>query len=208
MAILTIKSETPDSHIRSSSFDPATAAEAGSLSAGSSTTDIESGLENKLGTYKVREGFFYFDTSILGTVDINTVTLELWLDGDNSDTDFTLEARIGSSWADDAQLQTVDWVVGSALGSNTLVATLSSSGVTVKAYNTFTDVALTTNINTSGNTYIVISSEDQRTLTNSVPNWGDKSYLDFKGADITTKAPKLVVDYTPVAPQVCLGAHF
>lgn len=147
------------------------------------------------GDYTVYESFVSFDTSAIADADVvSAVALDLMLNSDSSTTDFTLQAR-DFDWG--ASLTTADWVPGANLGSNTLVATLNSSGIgATGAYKTFTSQAAflsVSNIKT-GTVHLVLASD--RTASGVAPP-NASEYLGFEDAEQagTTQDPKLTITH-------------
>lgn len=104
------------------------------LYSGNSATGAVVGQELYLGSYYIYQAFIGFDTSsVSGTV--TSATLDLFIYNDLSATDFTIEAR-ASDWA--SAVTTADYIVGGDISPSTLRATLSTSGITVGQYNSFT----------------------------------------------------------------------
>lgn len=164
--------------------------------------------------YMVVEGFLAFDTSALGSgVTVTDAKLSLYCTDDYSSQDFTVEA-FAIDWG--GSLTTADWQTDSDLGSATKVATLATSGITTSAHNEFSDVALASNINKTGYTYIVLASD--RTRTGTAPDTGGTpEFVHFSSADEsgTGQDPKLTVTYEiagqPLAKRFggvpFMGAH-
>lgn len=136
----------------------------------------------------VYESFMDFDTSaVTGT--ISSVTLSLGLASDESVNDFTIEARL-YNWG--ASLTTADWIAGASLGGNTLLATLSTSGIgSAGSYKAMTESGTNfrTNINTSGVTRIVLCSDRHR-LGTTPP---DHEFVNLDSYDSVSLKPKLVI---------------
>lgn len=134
------------------------------------------------------ESFLTFDTSIVvGT--ITSATLSIYVTNDTSNTDFTIEVRL-HDWG--TSLTTADWLSSETLGTKTLLASLSTDGLTVSAHNTFTsDAAFLSNINQAGETRVVVCSDRHR-LGLTAPA---SEYMAFKGHDgIDAEKPKLVIE--------------
>lgn len=151
--------------------------------------------------YTCYEGFISFDTSsIVSTHLITATTLSLYAITDYSSTDFITEARI-HDWG--GSLTTADYVAGSSLSGKTKVATRDSNGLTGSAYNSFTSEAgFTSNLNTSGTTYILLCSKEQTDnsapTTNEFINWADYEYN-------SSYQPKLVLTYTDPVIKTIAG---
>lgn len=135
--------------------------------------------------WEVYEQFLGFDTSAIpGT--ISAATLHLYLDYDGSGVDFVAEARLNDHGA---TVENADFVPGATLASKTLLATLSTVGVTTGGYRAFTNVALPANINRSGSTRMVIASD--RTRTGVAPTAQEK--IAFNGQNYDRRS-KLVIE--------------
>ena len=136
------------------------------------------------------EGFCDFDTSALGSgASISAAVLSLYVNTDNSLTDFTATAAL-RAWG--ADLAIADFVAGASLSALTTVATLASSGVTSNAYNDFTDVALPANIDKTGNTRLLIYSS--RHSGNNTPTTDE--HLGFYGSAHVVFKPRITITYT------------
>jgi hypothetical protein len=145
-------------------------------------------------TYSCYELFFSWDTSAITDSDVVTaVTLDLWLVTDSSTSGFTLEAR-EHDWG--ASLTSADYVAGSALGSKTLMASKSTSGIgATGAYKTFTSTAAflaATNLKT-GTVYIMVSSSEHR--LGNAPSGTDGVTFSMADNAGTTQDPKLTVTH-------------
>jgi hypothetical protein len=154
-------------------------------------------------SYYVEETFIRFDTSsIPDSAVISSVVLSLWCIVDNSTTNFVAEAR-SDDWG--TTLETTDWVAGADLASKTLLATFAISGITVGAYNAFTESGtdFQSAINKTGETRFLVSSD--RTRTNTTPT--DDEYVAFRNQAFagTTQDPKLVVTYSTVRESDIAG---
>lgn len=136
MATYTIYGDTADGDVRASSaaYSVARAAYPGVVHSGNSATYLQVGQELYLGVYYIYQGCIGFDTSsVSGT--ITSVTLDLYVSGDVSDTDFTVEART-ADWA--STVTGADYIAGGDISALPLRATLATSGITLNAYNSFT----------------------------------------------------------------------
>ncbi len=159
---------------------------------GLSATGNDYGVSQVFATpnYTVIQGFIGFDTT--GISGASAATLSLYLFGDNSTTDYVLEARL-HDWG--AAVALGDEVAGASLSGKTLLANINSSGIgATNAYKDFSDVALAANINSSGFTRILLCSADQ---TNNVTPTNE-SQIRFASADSTTagSVPKLTITDT------------
>lgn len=108
--------------------------------------------------YFVYQMFARFDTSVLAGGTITGATLKIYPTHDFSTTNFDIQARL-HTWG--TALTTADFVAGASLSGKTLLAHLTTSGLTVNAYNSMVTDALATNINQSGYTDIVFCSKNQ-----------------------------------------------
>ena len=148
--------------------------------------------------WNCREGFMSFDTSVIvGT--IQSATLYGGLLTEFSPTDYLVEARL-HDWG--TTLTTADWVGGADLSSKTLVATLDTNGIgDGYKYKLFVESgsALRDNLNRSGTTRIMLSSERMRLNLDPFTTGGGAGYseaLTFWGYNSETDyfmEPKLVV---------------
>ena len=165
---------------------------AGSSLAGGGTDPGITGQSIDTGFYGVWQTFLEFNTaSIPDTSTVLTATLSLYGVSDQSNTDFTLEARA----FDFGTFDVSDFVPGASLGSLTLLATYpTSSGFAVGAHNAFTDVAFPVNVNKTGFTRIVLCSDRHR--IGNTP--GVRELVTWRGPGIGGAAqdPKLTVTYT------------
>lgn len=149
------------------------------------------------GYFTCLELFLRFDLSEF--VSIASASLALRTGSDQSTTDFVMEAR-SRAWT--TPLDAADYVAGSALGSDTLVATYdTASGLTGGTYFTMVDVALLAACPPGGQAQFVVSSSRHRlnvAPTDLVPEY----------VFITTGAsgpPKLTVDGVKGRPWI-IGA--
>lgn len=136
------------------------------------------------------EGFVDFSlATVTGT--LVSATISLGLQGDQSTTDFTVEARTHDYGA---ALTTADWVAGASLGGKTLLATLPTLGIgadgSYKAM-TETGTALRDEVTAAGTGILrmILCSDRQRLGSAST---GDEILL-FRPYDHVTLKPKLVV---------------
>jgi hypothetical protein len=154
----------------------------------STSTQPRTGQFRLTVAYYVYEAFLDFDTSVLSGKSIVSATLEGYLQAVYIDTAFTAQARLRNYGA---SLTTGDWVAGGSLSALTSLATLASGDATVSAWNEFTDVALAANLNTTGNTRILICSS--RTVSNSSPSASTSEYFVFPTPD-GTNSFRLIVE--------------
>lgn len=202
MSTLTVFADTTDGYLQT----------AGSYTAarngiGTQTTDT-SGVSLKAGQdgyavsntgYDVFESFLSFPTSSLGSgVTVSAAALSVWPTAlDTTSSTFTLRARL-YSWSAPLTFGSA-WVAGGSLGSQTLLCHLASGSLTTGAYRTLTDDAFAANVNTTGDTQIVMSSN--RVENGTTPTLGAGEFVTFSSSDTsgTTQDPKLVITYAPTA---------
>lgn len=145
--------------------------------------------------YRVYETFMSFDTSVLPAgAAVTAVELDWYGFTDNSDQDFTIEARM-STWTPGG-FTSADFVAGASLSGLTLVATFDTTGWSTAGYNAFTDVAFPPNINMTGTTEILLCSSrttGNNTPTSGVPNETVDGYLETQAG--TSQDPKLVITH-------------
>jgi hypothetical protein len=195
MPTYTVYADTSDGYLGSESgtsyADARSAAGAVTVYEAGVTT-IRVGQELDGSQYGVFLGYLSFDTSSIGdSEEVGTPVLSLYGDGDNSATDFTVEAFV-YDWG--ATLGTGDWQ-GTSLGGLTKVATKATSSGWGFSYNDLTaEVAFAANINKTGSTRLVIGSS--RTRGNNSPSGAE--YVNFRSSDFTgtDRDPKLVVTTT------------
>lgn len=194
MTVATIFGDTADAYIQSGNATYSTARSGGTLSVSGGFSVIAGQATG----FNCWEAFIAFDTSSIGgSSTVSVVTLDLWLEVDNSATDFTMNAR-DRAWG--PTVTTADYVAGASLSGSTLVASIASSGIgATGAYKTFTSQAAflsITNIKTGTVEIILCSSRHEG---NNQPT--NNEYLQFTSADNTgtTQDPKLTVTYTVVS---------
>ena len=112
------------------------------------------------GFYSCYEAFLAFDTSSIPDGDVITnVVLSIYGSADGSTTDFTVNAKFHTFTN---PLTTSSFVKGSDMASDTLFATLSSSGYSTAGYNAFTSTGGSlSGINKTGTTYVALYSNNQ-----------------------------------------------
>src|SRR5512139_434780 len=192
MTTLTVFSDAGDAEISSNE-----ATYANARSGGGGATKTVSGSNANVGQdvgYFCYEFLCRFDTSSLGSsATISSATMSMVLRTDNSTTDFTLEARVSTFGG---TVETTDWVAGANLGSSTLLASLSTSSITVAdtRYDLTSDAAFVSNVSKTANTDIFLSSSRHR-LNNTPTNAESQRYYSSEAAG-TTSDPRLVVVYT------------
>jgi len=142
--------------------------------------------------YWVYEGFISFDTSAIGAGTVTSATLSLCPYQDQSVTDYTLYAR-ARDWG--ASLTTADWVAGASLSGLTLLASVSTVGISVGSYAALSsESAFASNINTSGSTRIILTSS--RHEAGNLPPTGLEYVAWYSAEASAAYRPKLVVEYT------------
>jgi hypothetical protein len=139
------------------------------------------------------ELFYSFDTSSIADSDIvSAVSLNLWPSSDSSVTDFTIEAY-ENNWG--PTVTSADWVAGSSLGSQTLLASLSTIGLSTGAYASFVSQGafLTATNMKTGTVSLMLGSSRQR--IGNAPGVDEFVFFimsDFTG---TTEDPKLTITH-------------
>lgn len=191
MSTLTVYGDTADDTAWSSNAAYSTARSGSSLALiGPTTTDFYVGQNTG---YQCYEGFISFDTSsIPDSATITAVELSLYVANDVSSTDFTIRAR-AYDWG--ASVDTGDWIAGASLPGNTLLAELSTSGLSVAAYSVFTSEAgFLAAISKTGTTRIALSSS--RHEAGNTPTTFE--YVRIHSGDQTgaERRPRLTVTYT------------
>ena len=150
--------------------------------------------QNYSGTYYIiNEAFISFDTSSIpkGAV-IHSVELRIYVNGDYSTTDFTINALprpwiIGGVGAG-------DWITGGDLSSYPVVGTLNTSTISGNGYYTFSNTDLMRNyINNSSYTYTDFALVSSRHTSGTAPT--GEEYITFLGglSSGTTYDPRLTV---------------
>lgn len=138
-------------------------------------------------TYQCYESFLEFDTSSLAGKTIISAVLKLYVTAKQEDVTYTVEARLQDFGA---SFTSADYVRGSDLAASTLLATLASSAAGTGAYRSFTDVAFPANVNKTGKTRIIVSSDHPR--TNTAPAKNVDEYIQFTSPS-GSNPPQLVV---------------
>lgn len=193
--VTTVYSNTSDGYIQSSDATYSNAREGtGSLLTQSGT--LFSGQIFQAATYFCFESFLNFDTSSIADTDvIDSALFDLYLLQDLTiGSDFINECRV-YDWG--ATLTTGDFVAGSSLGSQTLVATFDVSGISA-GYNTHTDVDLPANINKAGTTRLMINSDRHRLgLVTS------RERIQWRAAETsgTSQDPRLTITHHDPTPD-------
>lgn len=196
MTVDTYYGDTADEDVWSNNGTYATALSTPAGTHNNGTGEIDVGQEHP-NNYFCDEGFIGFDTSAIDDADVvSAAVLSLYCVGaSNVATAFTCNARL-TTWG--AAVTTADWIAGASLSALTLVAhkAVTSSTSTV-AYTAFVDDALAANINKTGATQLVLSSN--RMEAGTAPTGGE--YIRWYSADAagTTNDPKLVVTHAAAA---------
>jgi hypothetical protein len=156
-------------------------------------------------TYQCQEYFTGFDTSTIPDDDvIDSVVLSLYCETDNSATDCLMYARL-RNWG--GTLENADWVPGADLSALTLLASKTTTGLSTVAYTDFTsEAAFAANINKTGTTYMVMSTE----LLEAGTTPATYQRVLFKHSeDGAGLAPRLVVNHSSAGvdpgPQLNVG---
>lgn len=195
MATLRVFAGTADGAIMSHDPTYLTARSGGGtfvLNSGGSS--VEAVGQEKLSDSYCYEQFFGFDTSSLGAGAIVTSAILTFyhpsraIAGANP----VIQARL-YNWGD--TVTTADWVPGANLSALPLLAHITAGSATLAAYNNWTDDAFAANVNKTGTTRIVVSSD--RLAAATAPT--STEYLSTNMADQagTTTDPYLTVTYTP-----------
>ena len=141
-------------------------------------------------------GYFGFDTSSIADGDVvSAAVVDLWLVGDSSDVDFTIDVR-QTNWS--PTLATTDFVGGDSLSSLTLLASLSTSGIgATGAYKTFTSQPAMLTATSLKTGVVDMLCNSSRTIANNNPGGGNDEYVTFSGsaASGTTQDPKLTITH-------------
>lgn len=145
------------------------------------STEGTHGQRLSAGIYSAYIGYVEFDTSVLaGLGTISAAVIKTANAGDTSTTDFTSNVRLydfGST------LTNADWLNPTDMATKTLLATYNTSGGFVGTIS-YTDVALVSNLNTSGSTRVVFSSSRYESATAPTgdeyvqPNYG-RTYIEI-----------------------------
>jgi hypothetical protein len=191
---------TKNGRLTSANSSYSTARSGGTVTSSSS---LRVGQETIATVDNIFESFLEFDTSVLSGKTITSATFEAYVSILTTDAAHTAQVRLrdfGSTFT------TGDWVAGASLSALTLLATLTSASAVVSSWNAFTDVALAANINTAGNTRVIVVSS--RTVSGTAPSGSnDDEYfvLDFING---SNRPRLVVetDENSAAADITLGA--
>lgn len=209
MATVTIYGDASDGWIRSSAFVYATAREGAGTPTISNTSNTQTvGQFYAPGpAHHCTEFFLAFDTSSLGPqASVSDVELSVTSHGDDSATDFEVEARVVDIGA---TFETTDFVPGSALGALPLVATRSTTswGVAGTVQTFASEPSFPDAVETAGFTRLVLSSSRHR-LGTAPASIGNKEYVGVRAAEEagTTSDPVLVLTYSVDAAAALTGA--
>jgi len=194
----TVYADVADGYIQSENATYATARSGGTLTSQNGSVVLIIG-QDLAAKYACLEGDIYFDTGtpIPDTDTIETATLSLYGNNDQSTTDFTLEART-HTWSANG-LTTADWVAGASLSGKTLLATYATSGGwPTDAYTALvSEAAFLDAINKTGYTEMLLDSS--RHVAGNTPTGSEYVCAYSTDQDGTTKDPKLVVVHAPPA---------
>ena len=191
MATVTVSASTTEGRVTSTNATYSTA-RAGSGQTLWTGSVLSVGQLFSAGSYTCEEYFVAFDTSVLGaSANILSATLQLKgsFSSDQSDTDFTVEAR-SFDWS--PTVTTGDWVAGADLGSHTLRAHFDTSAGWTTNYNVFTDDALVAGINKTGVTYLILCSSRHR--AGNTPVGLERVLFHSAAATGTSDDPRLVIE--------------
>lgn len=195
----TIYGITGDGYIQSDSGTYSTARSGSNLLPDNGTPDLYVGQAAFSGptTYYCFESFCGFDTSAIPDANVvSAVTLSLYMSNDQTTTDFTLQVRT-KDWSNGGGLTTADWVAGASLTSGTLLASMSTAGISV-GYITPTSVAafLTAPGMKTGTVYVMLCSS--RHASGNTPTLDTVEFLEMRSADAsgTTEDPYLTITHT------------
>lgn len=203
MTVSTFYSSTADGYIDSFHATYATAR------AGAGFTVDTAGEFHSIGQYApgfyVDEGFIEFDTSAIPDTDvISAVTLSLYGKTDNTITNYNIQC-IPFDWG--GTLTSADWQDGTEQAALTVLADLTTVGISVAGYNdlinTSSSVPMIAAISKTGTTRFVITSSltragTQPTTAELFEYWGGRE------AQAGERRPRLVVTHaagsTTVSP--------
>ena len=178
-----------DGHVRSVNAVYATARSGGTLVA---ADNHQVGQDISVAPdFRCFEAFLIFDTSSIPDTDtVSGVVASLDGSSDLSTTDFV--AALGTSSYNGGAVVTTDWVAGASLPAS--LATWNSSGY-VAGYNAFTSAGAAFNsaINKTGNTALVLFSENHR--DNTAPVLAERVTFTDADAAGTTEDPKLDITH-------------
>jgi hypothetical protein len=143
-------------------------------------------------TAKIYEGFLRFDTnSIPDSYTITAATFATYLEP-SSHKNFSIEART-RDWG--TSLEVGDWVPGEALNGLTLLASYPASSMNYVMTQWYTELALSSAINKSGYTKMVLCSS--RTTTDQEPVGAEYAHMRTSEYAGTAMDPCLTVTAVP-----------
>lgn len=176
MATRFVFSDTADGYVQCSNADYATARSgAGSRVQNSVDDTLYVGQQFTGSTYVVSQLFIQFDLSSVGS--ISSVTFSARMENDFSTTDFTINVR-SYDWG--GTVSTADFIDGSLLSANTLLATFDTSTTALNSYQNFVDSALLANV---ASTYRMMMCSS-RTESNTTPTGNE--YMGITSRNNTT----------------------
>lgn len=190
--------DTNDGHIYSkdATYANARAGTGATLTAATNATGQYQGQALSFGNYEVYELFFSFDTSSIGTDNVDDATLSVYMPagGDYSQTNFVVQARLLSGWSSSG-LTTADYVPGADQSGDTLLATKNTTGGLTAGYIALTsESAFVSNVNKTGNTELYLGSD--RTAAGTTPTQLEYVYWYMADRTGTAEDPKLVVNHS------------
>jgi hypothetical protein len=189
---LTVYSSSADGYVSSSNATYATARAGGTLAADATLAQLPVGQRFSSPNHICYEQFISWDTSsIPAGATVTLATISLYVQLDQSDTDFTIEVR-PYDWS--TTVTTADWIAGASLSGLTLLASKGTAGISTVAYTALTsEAALLSAIVTGGTTRVVVDSS--RHVAGNQPSALERVYfyMNEKGAGYQ---PKLYVEYT------------
>lgn len=191
MATLTVYGDEADGYIQSEDATYLTArAGGGVLSVNTSSGTIP--FQHWGPFDRTRLPYIAFDTSPLGvTATISAAELSLYDASQNAASAYQLNVRL-YDWG--ATLETADFIPGADMAANTLLAHLASASRIANDWNTFVDDALPANVNKTGFTRMVLSSNLFEAGTEPV---GTESWTFSSANEVDiSQDPKLVITYT------------
>jgi hypothetical protein len=196
--VSTVFAGSADGSLYSTSTTYSTARSGTALLSDNSSNELSVGQYFFSPDYGCYETFLSFDTSAIGG-GVTAVELALRLTVDQSDTDFTIEAR-ESAWTAGG-LTTADWVAGASLGGLTLLASLNSSGIgATGSYKTFTSQAAFLTATGMGTGTVAMLLCSSRHRGNNTPSGFEDVTFNSADASGTTQDPKLTITHASLAP--------
>ena len=195
----TLYSDHVDGYVRSQNAAYATARSGGTLLASGAAT-IAIGQSYAASVYTDYEGFIQWDlTGIPAGANVTNPVLSLYIDTDSSTTDFNIEAR-----TDDfgATLETGDWVAGASLSGLTLLASITTAGISTSAYTPLTSqAALATAVAAACGGYLRILFDSDRHVAGTTPS-GNEYVLAKSNDSGAGFQPRLVFGWSTSQLQV------